>query len=124
MAFTQSLGVTKNISIKINKMYIKKVGLLLMSFIYFSNFLFGQTHIDSIVSKEAQQYLTNKGTIGLSIGVIFNNQNFTYNYGLSKLIDTKPPTEHSIYSIGSISKTFVSILLGKIGHIDHPRSFS
>jgi serine-type D-Ala-D-Ala carboxypeptidase/endopeptidase len=107
------VGVIKNISIKINKMYIKKGGLLLVSFIYISNYLFGQTHIESIVSKEAQQYLTSKGTIGLSIGVIFNNQNFTYNFGLSKLLDTKPPTEHSIYSIGSISKTFVSTLLAK-----------
>lgn len=77
------------------------------------NILYGQAQIDTIVSKECNRYMLNKGTIGLSVGVIFNDKNFTFNYGLAKISGADAPTANSIYSIGSVSKTFIAMLLAK-----------
>lgn len=75
--------------------------------------LFGQTKLDTMVKFESEQYLKNEGTIGLSIGVIVKNKSYVYNYGVQNLTSSILPTEHTIYSIGSISKTFIATLLAK-----------
>lgn len=81
--------------------------------LWFCSSLLGQAKLESIVKAESEQYLKNDGTIGLSIGVIIENKSHTFNYGVQNMTGPTPPTEHSIYSIGSISKTFIAALLAK-----------
>lgn len=84
---------------------------LIVIYVFFSNIVFGQSYIDTIVNKKAKQYMSNNDAVGLSIGVYYHTKNFKYNYGIEKLSNPEQPTEKSIYSIGSISKTFIAMLL-------------
>lgn len=95
---------------------------ILLTFI--STLIFGQKshlsndktynlNVDSIVNKYALKYMNNKGAVGLSIGIIYKNKDFKYNYGTAYAADPGLPTENSIYSIGSIAKTFAVTILSK-----------
>ncbi|MBD2751598.1 serine hydrolase [Spirosoma validum] len=72
----------------------------------------------NIISKTAIQqlgraFIQEKAHVGLSIGVIQNGKTAFYNFGTTQKGKDQPPTEHTIYEIGSISKTFGSLLLAK-----------
>jgi serine-type D-Ala-D-Ala carboxypeptidase/endopeptidase len=90
-------------------------------FVFLTAGLSGQSSVDSVVNKECLQYMHGYGPIGLSVGVIVRSHKHVYNFGVSELGSLKPPTDNSIYSIGSISKTFIAMLLAKAvkeKHID------
>jgi len=67
--------------------------------------------LDSVVDKIADPYIQTKGNVGLSIGVYYKGKDFFYNYGETKAGNKQLPTAHTIYDIGSITKTFTSTLL-------------
>lgn len=89
-----------------------KICLVLLSIISFK-IVVGQSRMDSIVNSEAKRYMSNKNAVGLSIGILFDDRKVSYNYGVKEKSQPEPPTENSIYCIGSISKTFISFLLAK-----------
>jgi serine-type D-Ala-D-Ala carboxypeptidase/endopeptidase len=69
--------------------------------------------IDEVVQKSAQKFMSDKHSVGLSIGVFKDNKVYTYNFGEIEKGNGERPTEHSIYEIASITKTFTGVLLAQ-----------
>ncbi|HLA58274.1 MAG TPA: serine hydrolase [Puia sp.] len=69
------------------------------------------SQLDKEVDSAAQTYITLLPTTGLSIGILVNGKTYYYGYGETARGNNKLPNEHSIYEIGSISKTFTATLL-------------
>jgi len=66
---------------------------------------------DKQVDAIARQYIQQKNTVALSIGIIKNGQLSTYHYGETAKGNGQLPNENTIFEIGSITKTFTSTLL-------------
>ncbi|WMT92808.1 class C beta-lactamase [Pelagibacterium sp. H642] len=49
---------------------------------------------------------------GLAVGVSINGEHHFFNYGVSSLDGGEPVTEHTIFELGSVSKTFTAALGG------------
>ncbi|GAB3771927.1 serine hydrolase domain-containing protein [Spirosoma horti] len=58
-------------------------------------------------------FIQEKSHVGLSIGIVRNGQTSFYNFGTTEKGKNELPTEQTIYEIGSISKTFGSLLLAR-----------
>lgn len=69
--------------------------------------------MDSIVNRAAKAYLANGPRIGVSIGVIEKGKIHQYYYGSTQKDDIVKPDGETIYEIGSITKTFTSMLLAQ-----------
>jgi CubicO group peptidase (beta-lactamase class C family) len=67
--------------------------------------------LDQYIDTLGQRYMTRMATTGLSIGVLKNGRRFFYGYGETAKGNKKLPDEHTLYEIGSISKTFTAVLL-------------
>jgi D-alanyl-D-alanine-carboxypeptidase/D-alanyl-D-alanine-endopeptidase len=97
---------------------IRKIIYLLPLCVYWGS-LFAQspndnplkTKLDSVVDKAARTYLINPKRVGFSLGFIANGKTYIYNYGETAPGSGKIPTQHSIYEIGSITKTFTGLLV-------------
>jgi D-alanyl-D-alanine-carboxypeptidase/D-alanyl-D-alanine-endopeptidase len=72
-----------------------------------------KTSLDSAVNNVVARFMVYNKAIGLSIGVIKNGKSYTYNYGTVEKGKQEIPTANSFYEIGSIMKTFTSLLLAK-----------
>jgi len=70
-----------------------------------------KTRLDSTVDKIISAYIQTKGNVGLSAGVYYKGKDYFYNYGETKVGNKQLPTSHTIYEIGSITKTFTATLL-------------
>jgi len=79
-----------------------------------SNFAVAQTpktNIDSLINGMGSRFVTRPGAVGLSVGLFYNGIDRTYNFGsVRKGADIKPTSE-TVYAIGSIGKTFISLVL-------------
>jgi CubicO group peptidase (beta-lactamase class C family) len=51
--------------------------------------------------------------VGLSVGVLKGGKAYTYNYGEVEKGKGRLPTPHTLYEIGSITKTFTGVLLAR-----------
>ncbi|MGO4292100.1 serine hydrolase domain-containing protein [Chitinophaga sp. RAB17] len=71
------------------------------------------TRLDSLVDQSAQRYFQDKKAVGLSIGIVQKGTIHFYNYGESKAGTNQLPNIHTIYEIGSATKSFTGILLGQ-----------
>ncbi|GAA3991435.1 serine hydrolase domain-containing protein [Mucilaginibacter dorajii] len=69
--------------------------------------------IDTVIAREARVFLQSKAAVGVSVGFYHNGRLYTYNYGSVSKDAQHLPTAHTIYGIGSISKTFAGLLLAK-----------
>ncbi len=67
--------------------------------------------LDKEVDKAVQPYMELPQTCGLSVGVLKDGKIYFYDYGETKRNGKKLPASNTIFEIGSISKTFTSILL-------------
>ncbi len=70
-------------------------------------------NIDSIVIHTAELGMIRGPRIGLSIGVITHDHSYQYNFGSTEKDKNSTPTNNTIYEIGSITKTFTSMLLAQ-----------
>ena len=68
-------------------------------------------HLDSIVDKVLSPYIQTKGNVGISAGIFYKGNSYFYNYGERKAGTKRLPDNHTLYDIGSITKTFTSTLL-------------
>ena len=66
--------------------------------------------IDIAVDNIYNGYKDNLNTVGLSIGILKNGETHFYGYGETKKGSGNIPNQNTFYEIGSISKTFTSIL--------------
>lgn len=70
-----------------------------------------QSKLDLFVDSLTRSYMQSPQNYGLSIGILNNQESHYYNYGETKRSSKIIPSQHSIYEIGSITKTFCGILL-------------
>jgi CubicO group peptidase (beta-lactamase class C family) len=70
-----------------------------------------KSRLDSAVNLPLSAYMRNKGNVGLSVGVYYQGKDHYYNYGETKAGNMQLPTNHNLYDIGSITKTFTATLL-------------
>jgi CubicO group peptidase (beta-lactamase class C family) len=69
------------------------------------------TSLDRAIDSAVQPYIRMQATAGLSIGIFKNGKTIFYGYGETVKGNKKIPDEHTMFEIGSISKTFTAILL-------------
>ena len=73
--------------------------------------------IDSIVNAAATLFMRDTSRVGLSIGVYYKGQSYTYHFGVKAKGEGKPDN-NNIYEIGSITKTMTGTILAQ-AVIDH-----
>lgn len=69
------------------------------------------TPLDSSVHSLAMQHLQQSGTPGISLAILKGTKVFYYNYGWARIATEQHPTPHTLYEIGSLTKTFTAYLL-------------
>jgi len=69
------------------------------------------TALDQSVDSIVRPYVNLAATSGISIGILKNNIMHFYGYGETTKGNKQIPDEHTLYEIGSITKTFTAILL-------------
>jgi CubicO group peptidase (beta-lactamase class C family) len=67
--------------------------------------------LDQAVDSAAQPYVRQLATSGLSIGIWKNGEESFYGYGETAKGNGQLPDQHTLFEIGSITKTFTAILL-------------
>lgn len=65
------------------------------------------------VQRIGNSFMQQPSRVGLSVGIIKNGQTQFYNFGTIDKGKNLLPTQNTVYEIGSISKTFGSLLLAK-----------
>ncbi|HLZ88418.1 MAG TPA: serine hydrolase domain-containing protein [Puia sp.] len=71
------------------------------------------TQSDKDIDGVVRQYLKSQKTVGLEIGILKDNKTLYYGYGETERGNRQLPDEHTIFEIGSITKTFTATLLAK-----------
>ena len=69
------------------------------------------SRVDTTINRLGASYLHSRNLTGLSIGLYDNGITYFYNFGTTEAGFQRVPTPATIYEIGSISKTFTSLLL-------------
>jgi CubicO group peptidase (beta-lactamase class C family) len=72
-----------------------------------------RTAIDSVVDKYATIYMSDPKAVGLSLGLYKGGKNYSYHYGEVEKGKGSLPNDRTIFSVGSISKTFIGVLLAR-----------
>ncbi|HEY9534473.1 MAG TPA: serine hydrolase domain-containing protein [Mucilaginibacter sp.] len=70
-----------------------------------------KTRVDSAADKAISPYIQTMGNVGLSAAVFYKGDTYFYNYGERQKGHYNLPDNHTLYDIGSITKTFTSTLL-------------
>ncbi|GAB4010054.1 serine hydrolase domain-containing protein [Spirosoma migulaei] len=68
---------------------------------------------ETTIQQLGTAFVQEKTHVGLSIGIVRNGKTSFYNFGTTEKGKNQLPTQHTIYEIGSISKTFGSLLLAR-----------
>src|SRR6476661_363493 len=68
---------------------------------------------DTAARRLGAQFVGPGGHVGLSIGIIDHGRTYFYNFGTTALGGSQAPTGNTLYEIGSITKTFTSLLLAQ-----------
>ena len=69
--------------------------------------------IDRIVNASANKFMSDPHSVGLSVGIIKDGRRWTYNFGEVEKGKKTPPSQHTIYELASITKTFTGVLLAQ-----------
>jgi CubicO group peptidase (beta-lactamase class C family) len=69
------------------------------------------TQLDRDVDAAARRFLKHSKTVGVVIGILNNGKTSFYGYGETEKGNRQVPDEHTIFEIGSITKTFTATLL-------------
>ena len=72
-----------------------------------------KNQLDLVVQQEGKAFIKEPTRVGLSVGIIKDKQTYFYNFGTTEKGTSKAPTQNTIYEIGSVSKTFASLLLAQ-----------
>jgi beta-lactamase class C len=86
----------------------------------------GQSEIAAAVDKAIRPMMREHDVAGMAVAVTVNGQHYFMNYGVASKETKSPVTEHTLFELGSVSKTFTATLasyaqvLGKLSLDDHP----
>ncbi|WP_183556946.1 serine hydrolase [Mucilaginibacter sp. SP1R1] len=69
------------------------------------------TQMDKQIEAVVRPYIQKANTVGLSVGILKDGNVSIYNYGETTRDNGELPTPNTIFEIGSITKTFTSVLL-------------
>jgi D-alanyl-D-alanine-carboxypeptidase/D-alanyl-D-alanine-endopeptidase len=69
--------------------------------------------INRIVNKSANKFMSDQHSVGLSVGIIKDGRSQTYNFGEVEKGKKRLPSQHTIYELASITKTFTGVLLAQ-----------
>lgn len=69
--------------------------------------------VDAVVERAARKFMSDPHAVGLSVGVLKDGKTYTYNYGEVEKGKGRLPTPHTLYEIGSVTKTFTGVLLAQ-----------
>ncbi len=64
-----------------------------------------------LLKSKISEFVKGKSRMGLIIGLIRGGKRFTFSYGHKSKEDKNPPDEHTVFEIGSITKTFTGVIL-------------
>jgi CubicO group peptidase (beta-lactamase class C family) len=70
-----------------------------------------KARLDTVVQRLGGAFMKQPARVGLSIGITQDGQTYFYHFGTTEQGQSQPATQHTVYEIGSISKTFTSLLL-------------
>ncbi len=70
-----------------------------------------QVSTDTLVKRLGETFMKDKQAVGLSIGVYNHGVISFYNFGTIEKGKAIPPTQNTVYEIGSVTKAFVSLIL-------------
>ncbi|ADB40615.1 serine hydrolase domain-containing protein [Spirosoma linguale] len=71
------------------------------------------TQAEATIQQLGTAFVHEKSHVGLSVGIVRNGKTSFYNFGTTEKGKNELPTQHTIYEIGSISKTFGGLLLAR-----------
>ncbi|MDT3308155.1 class C beta-lactamase [Shewanella vaxholmensis] len=90
------------------------LSVVLLTATLFSNIAAAQTvhttDIQSIVDAAVKPLMAEYGIPGAVIGITLDGKQYFYQYGVSSITTGQSVTEHTLFEIGSISKTFTATL--------------
>ena len=69
--------------------------------------------LDKKVDSAVTPYISLQAPAGLSIGILKDGKTIFYGYGETARGNKELPNEHTLFEIGSLSKTFTAVLLAK-----------
>jgi D-alanyl-D-alanine-carboxypeptidase/D-alanyl-D-alanine-endopeptidase len=69
--------------------------------------------VGSVVNTSANKFMSDQRSVGLSVGIIKDGRSWTFNFGEVEKGKKNPPTQHTIYELASITKTFTGVLLAQ-----------
>lgn len=84
------------------------------------------TDIQTIVDRAVQPVMAEHGVPGMAVALTIDGKTMFFNYGLAATRPARPVTEHTLFELGSVSKTFTATLAshaqvrGKLAFDDHP----
>ncbi|WP_461103538.1 serine hydrolase domain-containing protein [Spirosoma koreense] len=72
-----------------------------------------KTASETAIQQLGTAFVQEQGHVGLAIGIVRNGKTAFYNFGTAEKGKNQLPTQQTIFEIGSITKTFGSLLLAK-----------
>ncbi|CEG57143.1 serine hydrolase [Legionella fallonii] len=70
------------------------------------------TTVNQLVNKTVKPFLANNQIPGAAIAIYYNGQDYYFNYGIADKSKNTPVTKDTIFELASITKIFVTTLLG------------
>lgn len=86
----------------------------------------GAADLQTVVNQAIQPIMKQHDVPGIAVAVTVDGKPFYFSYGVASKQDNKPVTEHTLFELGSVSKTFTATMVtygaaqGKLSLDDHP----
>lgn len=74
---------------------------------------FKSVDVGRVVNEAAHKFMSEQHSVGLSVGIMKDGRSRTYNFGEVEKGKKERPSQHTIYELASITKTFTGVLLAQ-----------